>query len=127
MNWISLIVLAIALTACRLNHHEQMTPHYVYAPVDCSVPGGQVVLEGNYQGQNVYVQNPFANCTDTTIKFCTSEVVINDSISLPKDSLNMSCFRILLTAYDFHEGDKIRIVIKHYGDCTPKVLNPEVQ
>ena len=126
MKWCSLFLCLVVFVACR---REKVASQWVYtppSPVDCGVATGQVVLEGSYQGKNVYVQNPFASCTDTTIKFCTESVTINDSISLPKDSLAMTCYRIPLTSYGFKEGDKIRIVIKHYGDCTPKVLNPEV-
>jgi hypothetical protein len=129
MKWISLLILAVVFVACRFNHHEQMTPHYVYTPQyasDCTQPGGQIVLEGNYQGKSVYVQNPFAYCKDTSTKFCAFEVLINDSISIPKDSLASSAFEIPLRDYGFVEGDSVRIVIKHYSDCSPKVLNPEV-
>jgi hypothetical protein len=83
-------------------------------------------LEGHYQKKNVYVQNPFAYCTDTSTRYCAFEVVINDTITIPADTIASSAFEIPLTHFGFQEGDSVRIVIKHYSDCAPKVLNPEV-
>ncbi len=126
MKWITAFVLTIPLIGC---YREKVTSAYINTPVqtiDCNVPAGQVVLQGTYQGKNIYVQNPYSNCTDTTIRFCTESVTINDSISLPKDTIAASAYRIPLTSFGFKEGDPITIVIKHFANCTPKVLNPEV-
>jgi hypothetical protein len=82
---------------------------------------GVIVLEGNYQGKNLYVQNPFAG---SGVGFCVSEVTINGEVST--DEINSSAFEIDLSVYNFKNGDKIEIKIKHKDDCKPKVLNPEV-
>lgn len=82
---------------------------------------GIITLEGNYQGKNLYVQNPFAG---SGVGFCVSEVLVNDEVST--DEINSSAFEIDLSIYNFTNGDKVVIKIKHKDDCKPKVLNPEV-
>ncbi|MCC7050190.1 MAG: T9SS type A sorting domain-containing protein [Bacteroidia bacterium] len=86
-----------------------------------NVKAGVIVLEGNYQGKNLYIQNPFAS---SGVGFCVSEVTINGEVST--DEINSSAFEIDLSVYNFKNGDKIEIKIKHKDDCKPKVLNPEV-
>ena len=39
---------------------------------------GNIVLEGNYQGKNLYVRNPFAG---SGVGFCTFEVTVNGSVT----------------------------------------------
>lgn len=82
---------------------------------------GNIVLEGNYQGKNLYVRNPFAG---SGVGFCTYEVTVNGSVTT--DEWNSSAFEIDLTLHNLDLGDQIVVVIKHKDDCTPKVLNPEV-
>lgn len=83
---------------------------------------GNIVLEGNYQGKNLYVKNAFAG---TGVGFCVFEVTVNGSVTT--DEWNSSAFEIDLSILDLELGDQIVVVIKHKDDCpTPKVLNPEV-
>ena len=83
---------------------------------------GNIVLEGNYQGKNLYVKNPFAG---TGVGFCVFEVTVNGSVTT--DEWNSSAFEIDLGIHDLELGDQIVVVIKHKDDCpTPKVLNPEL-
>jgi len=83
---------------------------------------GNIVLEGNYQGKNLYIKNPFAG---TGVGFCVFEVTVNGSVTT--DEWNSSAFEIDLSIHDLDLGDQIVVVIKHKDDCpTPKVLNPEV-
>jgi len=83
---------------------------------------GNIVLEGNYQGKNLYVKNAFAG---TGVGFCVFEVTVNGSVTT--DEWNSSAFEIDLSILDLDLGDQIVVVIKHKDDCpTPKVLNPEV-
>lgn len=82
---------------------------------------GTIILEGNYQGKNIYVQNPFSG---TGVGFCTYEVRVNGDVST--DEINSSAFEIDLANFQFNIGDKLTILIKHKDDCKPKVLNPEV-
>jgi len=82
---------------------------------------GNIVLEGNYQGKNLYVRNPFAG---SGVGFCTYEVTVNGSVTT--DEWNSSAFEVDLSLHNLDLGDHIVVVIKHKDDCAPKVLNPEV-
>lgn len=89
--------------------------------ISCIALGGTIVLDGNYQGKNIYVQNPFSG---TGVGFCTYEVRVNGNVTT--DEINSSAFEIDLTIHQLNIGDKVNIAIKHKDDCKPKVLNPEV-
>lgn len=82
---------------------------------------GVIVLEGHYQGKNLYVQNPFAG---SGVGFCTFEVTINGSVTT--DEINSSAFEIDFKNAQLKMGDPVIVKIKHKDDCKPKVLNPEV-
>lgn len=82
---------------------------------------GVIVLEGHYQGKNLYVQNPFAG---SGVGFCTFEVTINGEVTT--DEVNSSAFEIDFANFELKVGDPVTIKIKHKDDCKPKVLNPEV-
>ncbi len=82
---------------------------------------GDIVIEGVYQGKNLYVMNPFAS---SGIGFCVYEVRVNGQVTT--DEINSSAFEIDLSVYQFKIGDKVKVEIKHKDNCTPKVLNPEV-
>ena len=83
--------------------------------------GGVIILEGNYQGKNLYVQNPFGN---GGVGFCVTEVLVNGNITT--DETNSSAFEIDFKPHKLAIGEKVEIKIKHKEDCKPKVLNPEV-
>lgn len=83
--------------------------------------GGVIVLEGNYQGKDLYVQNPFGA---GGVGFCVTEVLVNGNITT--DEVNSSAFAIDFKAQNLKIGEKVEVKIKHKGDCKPKVLNPEV-
>lgn len=93
----------------------------VFLLVACSSWAGSVVLEGTYQGKNLYVRNPFAG---SGVGFCTYEVTVNGEVTT--DEINSSAFEVDFTNFELQVGDAIVVVIKHKDDCTPKVLNPEV-
>jgi hypothetical protein len=80
-----------------------------------------ILLEGTYQGKNIYVQNPFAS---SGVGFCVYEVRVNDRLST--DEIGSSAFEIDLRVYDLKVGDAVTVKIFHKDDCKPKVLNPEV-
>lgn len=82
---------------------------------------GVIILEGNYQGKNLYVQNPFGA---NGVGFCVTEVKVNGNITT--DETNSSAFEIDLKPWKLNIGDKVEIKIFHKEDCKPKVLNPEV-
>ncbi len=83
--------------------------------------GGVIILEGNYQGKNLYIQNPFGS---GGVGFCVSEVKVNGNITT--DETNSSAFEIDMKPHKLNIGDKVEIKIIHKEDCKPKVLNPEV-
>ena len=82
---------------------------------------GTILLEGNYQGKNIYVQNPFSG---TGVGFCTFEVKVNGQVTT--DEVNSSAFEVDLGNFKLTMGEKIVIALQHKDDCRPKVLNPEV-
>jgi hypothetical protein len=80
-----------------------------------------LILDGNYQGKNIYIQNPF---TSSGAGFCVVEVKINDRVTT--DETNSSAFEIDFSAAQIKMGEKVEVKVFHKSDCKPKVLNPEV-
>ena len=80
-----------------------------------------IILEGNYQGKVLYVQNPFG---PGGVGFCVTEVKVNGNITT--DETNSSAFEIDLKSHKLSPGDKVEVKIFHKEGCKPKVLNPEV-
>lgn len=89
--------------------------------VSFQASAGVIVLEGHYQGKNLYVQNPFAG---SGVGFCTFEVTINGEVTT--DEINSSAFEIDFKNFQLPVGEAVVVKIKHKDDCKPKVLNPEV-
>ena len=81
----------------------------------------EIKIEGIYTGENLYVMNPFASSGSG---FCIYEVTVNGRKTA--DEINSSAFEINLSVYKFKFCDKVKIIIKHTDNCTPKILNPEV-
>lgn len=79
-----------------------------------------VVLQGVYQGKDLYIKNPFA---PDGVGFCVFEVLVNGEIT--SDEVNSSAFAVDLTLHDLEIGDPIEIVIRSKSDCSPRVINPE--
>ena len=82
---------------------------------------GTLVLEGTYQGKNLFIQNPFS---EAGVGFCVYEVTVNDQIAT--DEINSSAFEIDMGNFGLKIGEKVVVKIKHKDGCTPLVLNPEV-
>jgi len=82
---------------------------------------GEIVLDGIYRGENLYVENPYGS---TGVGFCVSEVLVNGNTTT--DEINSSFFEIDLSIYNFRYGAILKVVIKHKDACVPRVLNPEV-
>jgi hypothetical protein len=80
-----------------------------------------IVLEGNYQGKNLYVQNSFAA---SGVGFCVQEVRVNGVVTT--DEITSSAFEIDFRNLQLKIGDKVEVKIVHKDDCKPKILNPEV-
>ena len=107
-----------------MNHKTLFAPFLLLLALAISVSpafAGNIVLEGNYQGKNLYVKNTFAG---VGVGFCVFEVTVNGSVTT--DEWNSSAFEIDLSIHDLDPGDQVVVVIKHKDDCAlPKVLNPE--
>lgn len=82
---------------------------------------GVIVVEGNYQGKNLFVQNPFS---EAGVGFCVYEVTVNDQVAT--DEINSNAFEIDMANFGLKVGDKVVVKIMHKDGCTPQVLNPEV-
>lgn len=80
-----------------------------------------MTLEGTYQGQNLYVKNPFAS---SGVGFCVINVTVNGQQSI--DEINSSAFEIDFASYQLTKGAAVEIKIEYKDDCTPTVLNPDV-
>lgn len=80
-----------------------------------------VVLTGTFQGDNLFVKNPFA---PSGVGFCVYEVTVNGLTST--DEINSSAFEVDLSVYGFTTGQPLTVEIKYKEGCQPIVLNPEV-
>ncbi len=78
----------------------------------------QSVYKGIYQGENLYVQNPFG---PNGIGFCVKKVLVNGKIT--DDVINSSAFEIDLSVFNFNFRDSVKIVLEHKKNCKPSVLN----
>lgn len=80
-----------------------------------------ISVEGNYQGKNLYIQNPES---DDGFGFCATRVTVNGNpIS---DGINSSAFEIDFAKLGVKKGEDVVVVIEHGIGCKPKILNPEV-
>lgn len=84
------------------------------APVNAE----ELVVKGTYQGENIYIRNPFA---PSGVGFCAYEVTVNGMITT--DEINSSAFEVDLSVYGFVIGDDVTVTIKYKDDCVPMVLN----
>lgn len=80
--------------------------------------GGEISITGKYQGNNLYVQNPFA--TDRS-SYCTERVFVNDKLVLTNPVV--SAFEIDLSHLPL--GTPISIRIFHKDGCVPMIVNPQ--
>lgn len=78
-----------------------------------------LIVNGNYQGKNLYVQNPF---TGNMKDFCTDEVYLNEVKIL--DNIKSSAYEIDLSK--LNTNDPVNLKIVHKDDCKPKILNAQV-
>lgn len=81
----------------------------------------EMVIKGTYQGENLYVQNPFAS---SGVGFCVIDVSINGQQSI--DEINSSAFEIDFASYQLYRGQAVEVKIEFKEGCSPRVLNPEV-
>src|SRR3954467_13307608 len=94
---------------------------FLFAGVGSAYAQSVIILEGNYQGKVLYVQNPFA---PGGVGFCVTEVKVNGNTTT--DETNSSAFEVDLKSQNLAMGEKIEVKIFHKDGCKPKILNPEV-
>lgn len=82
---------------------------------------GSMVLDGKYQGKDLYVIN---SVSASGVGYCVFEVLVNGQIS--SDEWNSPAFEIDLGIYGLQLGDDIVVTIKYKEGCLPKVINPGV-
>lgn len=79
-----------------------------------------IVINGIYQGKDLYVKNPFS---DDGAGFCVYEVIVNGETT--KDEINSSAFAIDFNILGIKSGEDLEVIIRHKDGCSPLVLNPE--
>lgn len=125
----STILIVALIASCQSWRHNRNLERWEYQPTytdDCKSTA-DLVVDGTYQGKNLYCQNPYVNCIDSTSRFVTVNVTINDTIQMPSDSIASGAFEIPLMDYGFKINDPVHIVITHYLSGNPRILNPEVR
>lgn len=80
---------------------------------------GTIVMEGRYQGRNIFVINSVAQ---DGVGYCVYEITVNGLIT--SDEINSHAFEIDLSIYSLKTGDPVTVVIKHKDGCVPKIANP---
>jgi hypothetical protein len=80
-----------------------------------------IILQGHYQGRNIYVQNPFGS---SGVGFCVTRVTVNGDVTT--DEIASSAFEIDFANFPLKAGDPVEVEIFHKVDCSPKVINPQV-
>ncbi len=79
----------------------------------------QLSLKGVYRGRDLYIQNPFNSDKNS---FCVQSVVINGTTVI--SSPNSSALTVDLS--NFQLNDPVSLLLFHYSECLPKILNPRV-
>jgi len=79
----------------------------------------QIELNGQYNGENLYVLSSVTNDGD----FCVTGLSINGNKTA--NEFNSSSFEMDLSQLNLKLGDSVKIVMNHKEACIPKVINPE--
>ena len=98
---------------------SQMSCGYKEAKITST--GTAIILEGHYNGNNLYLKNPVGS---DGLGFCINEILINGNRT--SDEVSGEIVEVDLKASGVREGHEITVEIKHYKGCEPKVLNPDV-
>lgn len=88
----------------------------IFVTGSCFADSGEILIEGVYQGKNLFVQNPF--CGESR-GFSVEEVIVNNKVVLA--NVKSSAFEIDLSGYRLNESLSIRLI--HKDGCVPKVIN----
>lgn len=92
----------------------------VFLGLTMSANAAVLVIEGEYQNKNLYIQNSLAS---GSVGYCAFEVRVNDQLT--HDEVNSTAFEIDLANYNLKAGEQVTVKITHKEGCAPKVLNPE--
>ncbi len=92
----------------------------MFLPLYMAALAGEVVVEGNFMGKNIFVKNEYAS---GGVGFCITEVSVNGKTTT--DEIGQSSFEIDLISLQMPVGTKVTIRLKHKDECKPKVVNPE--
>ncbi|TND10458.1 MAG: hypothetical protein FD123_100 [Bacteroidetes bacterium] len=93
-----------------------------FAQTDSLKSSPKIILQGQYAGKNIYIQNPYA--TDNPGDCCCATAVFVNH-RRTKDEISKTAFMIRLDSMGLKEGDSLYIEIFHKPNCSPKVLNPD--
>lgn len=80
---------------------------------------GEIIIEGIYQGKNLFVQNPLSPDNHS---YCANEVYINDQKVI--SNIKLSAFEIDLSFLEVN--DPVTVRITHKDGCAPKIINAHV-
>jgi hypothetical protein len=100
---------------------KQLLLLFILFLIQLSATAGQIELRGAYQGENLYVKNPFSA---TGVGFCVYEVMVNGMTST--DEINSTAFEIDLAVFGFTLGESVVVSINYKEGCLPRVLNSDV-
>jgi len=79
-----------------------------------------LILEGTYQGRDIYIQNP---TSESGVGYTVKKTLVNGQVS--SDEINSSAFIIDLSIFNFNLGESVLIEIIHQDGNVPQILNPE--
>ncbi len=90
----------------------------IFMLADYQLFAQHTLIKGIYQGENLYVQNPFG---PDGVGFCVTKVLVNGQAT--SDAINSSAFEVDLEVFNFKFGDSLNIDIHHKKGCKPIILN----
>ncbi len=79
----------------------------------------QIELDGQYNGENLYVMSSSNN--DGAL--CITNITVNGKET--DDNFNSSSFEIDLSQLELEIGTPVNIIVFHKAGCIPKIINPE--
>jgi len=83
------------------------------------VLGQTLIAKGVYRGKNIYVQNPYIPVSK---KYCITSIELNGRVVIAAPE--SSAVQVDLSGLQL--DDDVTIIIHHFDECSPKVLNREV-
>ena len=94
-----------------------ITGHFAIGQVSDSIYYVDLKMTGVYQGQSLYVQNPYYSEIG---QFCVREVRINKQ----KIDLNYKLSALKIDFEGISQNSPVYIDVNHIAHCAPKIVNP---